>query len=203
MFFVKINMHIYLATPNAEQALQAAEEELHVNLESICDPRKNKELLEEKKVFLIDTFSTFIPPITDRYDQIAYERGGILAYLRTKEPRAGFKETLEHFKHKTVGIHTDSLSNKEYQSINKQWQLQNVHFFGTEYFTYDLFGEWTGQGMKDFKKMLGSLNAEPQQTLIIGDGWSDMKPAYKQDIDILLVPSYVREPDFDFRSLYT
>jgi len=194
-------MNIYLSIPCITRLIDMVEEDLETKLDYTFDKERIRTLLDEKKVFLIDTFSTFVPPATSYDESITLERLGVVAYLKTKELRDGFKKFLSHYAHKTIGIHSDSLSGKEFRKINEHWQLDNTYFFGYEYSLIDkkpLF--WSSQ--KDFEKMIEKLHSSKKETLIVGDGLTDIKPAYQQNIDLLLIPSYTQEKSFDFRTLY-
>ena len=117
-------MHIYLSQPHITRIIDIAEEDLETKLDYTFNADKIKTLLDEKKVFLIDTFDTFVQS-ADYYESIQIEREGIVAYLKNKELRAGFRDFLNRYSHKTVGIHSDSISEEDFHKINNYWKLYN------------------------------------------------------------------------------
>lgn len=197
-------MNIYLSQPHITCIINLAQEDLETKLDYTFDTEKTKTLLNEKKVFLIDTFSTFVKP-ANYFESIIVEQEGFVAYLKTKELRIGFRALLKHYNYKEVGIHSDSLSTREFHEINNTyWQLDDVNFFGDEYSKFEekQKSSFSLCVQKDFERMIAKLNATKNETLIIGDGLNDIKPAYQQNIDLLLVPTFDQDNFFDFRSLY-
>jgi len=196
-------MNIYLAIPHITQIIDIAEENLEKKLDYTFDRERTKTLLSEKKVFLIDTFNTFVPPAISYDESITLERLGVIGYLKTKKIRSGFRDFLNYYDQKIIGIHSDSLSKKEFSKINDRWHFENVNFFGYEYTIYNKkSGSFFHDSEKDFLSMIKELGELKEETLIIGDGLTDIKPAYKQDIDLLLIPTYKQNKSFNFRTLY-
>lgn len=194
-------MNIYLSQPHITQTIDFAQKNLKTKLDYIFDTEKTKNLFHKKNVFLIDTFNTFIQQ-ADYFESIILEREGVVAYLKTKELRSGFREFLKYYAHKKIGIHSDELLTREFHKINTYWQLDNLNFFGYE---YSKFNEeklsFSLYAQKDFERMIKKLNATKNETLIIGDGITDIEPAYQQNIDILLIPTFNQDNTFDFKNL--
>ncbi len=171
-----------------------------LGLEGVLD------LLGGKDVFLIDVFHTFIEPVTTLDEQRTYERQGIEAFMKYRSPRAGFGDFVRHYQRlgKMIGIHTDSFSRQEFDNIRKGWDFDSHvdGHFGREYSICiagtDMYDE--RNYIKDFGRMVQDMGAEKEKTLVIGDGRSDIMPSIYFGLDILLVPDYICNSEFDYNS---
>jgi hypothetical protein len=170
-------------------------------LEYIVDHKSNMDLLERKDLILIDVFNTFIQPTVDIYDDITLDRGGIVEFVKTRPVRDGFREFIDHYHGlgKTIGIHSNSFIEKEFERASDYWNFGSSidRYFGKEFMIYNFFED----PKKDFNKMIEQFGKGKDETLIIGDGGSDIMPALDCDVDILLVPTFFVDKEFDYRSL--
>lgn len=192
-------MNIYLAHKDVKYSSLLSD----IDKPWIFDSDRNLELLAEKEFFLIDVFHTFIEPAVDRFDSMTLERLGVVAMIKEKPVRAGFYEFLEHYNGlgKKIAIHSDAFSKKEFEEAAEHWNFGDTvkAYFDWRYFdkklaSVDIF-------IKDFTRMIDELGVLKEDVLVIGDGASDIRPAIKGDIDILLVPTYGRFKRFDYKSL--
>lgn len=170
-------------------------------------PDKNLELLMSKELFLIDVFNTFIEPVVDYYDGIILERSGMVEFMKLKTPRLGFFEFLEYYHNcgKKIGIHSDTIYENEFNIVRRMWKFDKYidKFFSPMYVKeVNLFYGFDERNyVKDFDKMILEFNISKEKTLIIGDGGSDILPARAFNVDLLLVPTFNTNPQFDYRCL--
>ena len=200
-------MTIYLFDTYCKSAVENIEKHTGLTIEYKCEPEKNLKLLMSKDTFLIDVFHTFIEPIVTFDDERTYERMGIVAFVKTREPRAGFREFIEfyHNKEKQLGIHSDAFNDVEFAKMKEHWAFGNNvdKFFDMMYAKYrDITSVYDDHNwIKDFDKMMSEFKVDKQNTLIIGDGLSDIVPAIESNVDLLLVPSFKVDRNFDYNRL--
>lgn len=143
-----------------------------------------------RSAYLIDVFDTFILPALP-----SELTKGKMECLRERRPRAGFLDFLEHYKkhNKLIGIHSDSISAEEFEEIGVIWGIDCLvdRYFGHEYL----------DGRKNFTKMTMDIPVENKQTLVIGDGLSEIDAAIDHEVDLLLIPRMILYPNFSFEEL--
>ena len=160
-------------------------------------------VLKQKQAYLVDVFNTFILPDVIE-DDVPLERS-VLA----QKPRQGFIEFLRHYRGKIIGIHTDALEDTEMSKMGQVWGIDEYvqRYFGENYISYidPRTGTTTNSvpigGAKDFLRMCRELGTKSQDTLIIGDGKSELVAAIMANIDLLLVPPFYHDGTFSFEEL--
>mgnify|MGYP001565549934 CR=1 FL=1 len=178
------------------------EDEVFLESSGITIFKFKQSLLNSKELFLIDVFNTFIEPIhpfsgKNIYDQVV---------------REGFCDFLKHnyLNGKKIGLHTDSMGSDHLVHLSNYWRIKEyIHeHFGNDYMKHTHKKDSNGKpillsflAFKDFKKMAKKINIPLEKSLVIGDGYSDLLGAFMQKVDILLVPSYNCNENFDFKSL--
>lgn len=178
------------------------EDEIFFESNGITIFKFKQSLLNSKELFLIDVFNTFIEPIHPFSGRNIYDRA----------VREGFCDFLKHnyLKGKKIGLHTDSMSSDHLAHLSSYWKVKEYIYehFGNDYLKYTHNKDSNGKSIlssflafKDFKKMAKKANTSLEKSLIIGDGYSDLSGAFIQKVDLLLVPSYNCNENFDFRSL--
>ncbi|MFH1589870.1 MAG: hypothetical protein ABIB43_04855 [archaeon] len=219
-------MKVYLANKTSESFIKEFE-----NLSNVkVNYEINSNILNQKDCFLIDVYNTFIKPVTTIDDDMTMERLGKMAYLRGEKVsedfiikgqpvRKGFKEFLKHYNDVKIGIHSDSIYDNQFQELHDYWGFEGL----VEKYFYEITGipekEWMFKNsnkmdskyfiqtwdnkkyIKDFKYMIQAMNTNKENTLIIGDGLTDITPAVHYNIDLLVVPPQTMQPNFDFKEL--
>jgi FMN phosphatase YigB (HAD superfamily) len=192
-------MNIYLAEKNEPKSLPIRELIEELDKLPIYNPEINLELLAKKEYFLIDVFHTFIQPLMDRFEERTYSEEGIVGIIKEKKVRTGFREFLEYYNNlgKIIVIHSDSFFKAEFKEAAKHWAFGDhvKEYFGKEYLKQN--------NEKDFDKMIDKMAASKENSLVIGDGGSDIVPSINGDIDILLIPMYYLgvSNTFDYKNL--
>jgi hypothetical protein len=200
-------MTIYLFNPACKSAIDHFEMRSGRKLEYAFQPEKNLELLVGKKAFLIDVFHTFIEPIVTSDEDRTYRSLGIEAFMKLRSPRKGFHEFLEYYHNagKMIGIHSDAMYKDEFENISRNWQFGSSvdrYFDRTYAKCIDEPNKYDERNyVKDFGRMMAESKLDKEQTLIIGDGLSDIKPALYFGVDLLLVPSFNAGRKFDYSEL--
>jgi FMN phosphatase YigB (HAD superfamily) len=202
-------MTIYLFNESCKSTIDFIQEKVRLDMDRsyVIEPDKNLELLMRKEVFLIDVFNTFIQPVVTIEDDMNKERGGMVYFLKTRTPRTGFNEFLEYYhnNNKKIGIHSDEIYKNEFEEIRKTWGFDRYidKFFDCGYATeIDMFNGFNERNyVKDFNRMIKELDVKKENTLIIGDGLSDILPARAVNVDLLLVPTFKVDQNFDYKDL--
>ena len=202
-------MTIYLFNEQCKSKIDFVQKNMLPNIDRSykIESEKNIELLLNKELFLIDIFNTFIQPIVTIEDDITLERGGMIEFMKLREPRLGFNEFIEYYYTcgKKIGIHSDAIYKKDFEVIRKMWKFDQylTRYFDPRYVQkVDIFkGLDERNYVKDFDEMIRESNISKEKTLIIGDGLGDIIPAKAFNIDLLLVPTFNVDLNFDYRCL--
>jgi phosphoglycolate phosphatase-like HAD superfamily hydrolase len=151
-----------------------------------------------KKTVMFDVFDTFIEPPVGLVESVV---------------RPGFKDLLKILKsqNKLIGIHTDAGPSEYLASLGMKWGIDPYvdAYFGDELrYHHNLKGKNDSIAMfrnKDFMHMAVDLGMPEDRVvrdvLIVGDGKSDLYPALHLSMDILIISSYITDPNFNFNNL--
>jgi hypothetical protein len=200
-------MTIYLFDEACASAIASFERRHERKVAYTLQPEKNLELLVSKKLLLIDVFHTFIAPIADDEDQMTYERLGVVAFAKTREPRKGFRDFIayHHAEEKKLGIHSDAFGYEEMLRMKDHWAFGDSidRYFDMGYaLCLDPHHACDNDSyIKDFGRMMAEFETGKEDTLIIGDGRGEIRPARYFDVDLLLVPDYHVGREFDYNKL--
>jgi len=168
------------------------------------DIRRNASIIKSKNTLLIDVFDTFIEPAKTDFDVWFIKQEGAAEFVLARDFRKGFMEFKTFYSSigGNVAVHSDALYNRDFDTIRKEWEQKYVeskfvkYYFGKEYSK-----EFKGIRIKDFQKMCDIIGCNPRDSMIISDGGNDILSAIYSNIDILLVPRFSTNKEFDYRIL--